>query len=120
MIQFQPAPDAGTMFLQVGHTEFHRRNEHVVFNAVVLSVAKSLAKSHNVTLPVAEGESTWITVDASAILDPPMQQLVVPTPKESEHEAVFAALSVEQEELVYRPLPAVEVDAILELFSLPI
>jgi hypothetical protein len=116
---YQPSEDSGIVIGTSGHPEYGRRWEHTVLNAALLNYARLRSQ---IETPVyvgdgdsAEGESWQVFVESTTVVAPPTLAPDQPLEANEERQEAFASLVTTQEELVYRPLPVVAVDAIMTL-----
>jgi len=65
--------------------------------------------------PEAEGESWQVFIEPTTVVAPPTLAPDQPLEANEARQELFASLATKQDELVYRPLPVVAVDAIMEL-----
>jgi hypothetical protein len=120
VVAYQPTEDSGIVLGTSGHPEYNRRWEHTVLNAALLNYARLRSQ---VETPVyvgdgdsAEGESWQVFVEPTTVVAEPIT-LTPDQPLEAneDRQELFASLATEREEIVYRPLPVLAVDAIMEL-----
>ena len=121
-VGYQPPGALGFVIGASGHLEYNRKPQHVIANAALLNYARLRSQ---IETPVylgegargdSEGESWQVFVEPTSVVAEtitlaPDQPLVAT----EERQELFASLATEQEEIVYRPLPVVAVDRVLDL-----